>query len=85
MNEKNLTLTDEENNILKELKQNFQLVQFELGEIEITKIQLEKHSQILKDKVIDLQQKEEEFRKSLLDKYGDISLNVETGEYEIIK
>ena len=81
--EKNV-LTKEELETLRLLQQDFQNLQFELGEIEIIKIQIEERYENVKKTLKETQTKELSFSKSIKEKYGDISLNVETGEFSKI-
>jgi hypothetical protein len=81
--EKNV-LTKEELETLRLLQQDFQNLQFELGEIEIIKIQIEERYENVKKTLKETQTKELSFTKSIKEKYGDISLNVETGEFSTI-
>ena len=81
--EKNV-LTKEELETLRLLQQDFQNLQFELGEIEIIKIQIEERYESVKKTLKETQIKEQSFTKSIKEKYGDISLNVETGEFSKI-
>lgn len=81
--EKNV-LSKEELDILQSLQQDFQSIQFELGEIEIIKIQMEERYENIKKLLKETQTKEQSFTNSLKEKYGDISLNVETGEFSKI-
>jgi len=81
--EKNV-LTKEELETLRLLQQDFQNLQFELGEIEIIKIQIEERYESVKQTLKETQIKEQSFTKSIKEKYGDISLNVETGEFSKI-
>lgn len=81
--EKNV-LTKEELDNLRSLQQQFQIIQFELGEIEVIKIQMEERYESAKKLLKETQTKEQSFTNSLKEKYGDISLNVETGEFSKI-
>lgn len=81
--EKNV-LTKEELDNLRSLQQQFQTIQFELGEIEVIKIQMEERYESAKKLLKETQTKEQSFTNSLKEKYGDISLNVETGEFSKI-
>ena len=74
-------LTQEELDTLRSLQQQFQKLQFELGEIEVVKISLEERYENAKKSLTETNQKEIDFSNSLKEKYGDISLNVETGEF----
>tara|TARA_R110000822_G_scaffold206435_2_gene342837 strand:- start:3615 stop:3887 length:273 start_codon:yes stop_codon:yes gene_type:complete len=77
-------LTKEELNTLFSLQQEFQSIQFELGEIEIIKIQMEERYENIKKLLKETQTREQSFTNSIKEKYGDISLNVETGEFSKI-
>jgi hypothetical protein len=77
-------LTKEELETLRLLQQDFQNLQFELGEIEIIKIQIEERYESVKKTLKETQIKEQSFTKSIKEKYGDISLNIETGEFSKI-
>ena len=81
--EKN-SLTKEELNTLRSLQQDFQNIQFELGEIEVVKIQIEERYESVKKTLKETQVKEQSFTNSLKEIYGDISLNVENGEFSKI-
>lgn len=77
-------LTKEELEDLHLLQQDFQNIQYELGEIEIIKIQIEERYESVKKTLKETQIKEQSFTKSIKEKYGDISLNIETGEFSKI-
>ena len=74
-------LTQEELDTLRSLQQQFQKLQFELGEIEVVKISLEERYENAKKSLTETNKKEIDFSNSLKEKYGDISLNVERGEF----
>jgi hypothetical protein len=78
-------LSTEELTQVKELQQKFQSAQFEFGEIEIAKLQLEKRYENAKEFLSNLQKEEETFSQSLFEKYGKIDLNLETGEYKTVE
>lgn len=52
-----------------------------LGELEYQKILLQKQIDDLKKTAIEIKNREQELLKELSDKYGTISLNLETGEF----
>jgi len=74
-------LTEEEKNTLKEIQQQTQVLILELGEIEMVKLQIEERYQNAKKYLLEVSSKEKEFTQSLLNKYGKINLNPETGEF----
>jgi hypothetical protein len=52
-----------------------------LGELEYQKIIIQNQVDQLKKSAIETKQKEQDLLKELTDKYGTISINVETGEF----
>jgi hypothetical protein len=73
-------LSEEEKASLKEIQSNTQALIAELGEIELVKLQLESRHSAAKKFLEELGTKEQEFTKSVFDKYGKASINPETGE-----
>ena len=77
-------LTKEELETLKEIQTQTQALIIELGEIEITKLQLEDRKEKGKIFLQTLTQREKDFSKSIFDKYGNINLTPESGEIQKI-
>jgi hypothetical protein len=73
-------LTTEELSSIKEIKQNYADLSFALGEIELQKSSLNKEKSRLLGLQDQLIEKEKTLAKQLQDKYGQGSINVETGE-----
>jgi hypothetical protein len=73
-------LTEEEKTILLEIRQNTQALIAELGEIELIKLQLEDRHDSAKTFLNELKTKEQEFTKSVFEKYGKVNVNPENGE-----
>ena len=74
-------LTTEELEKLQEIQQKNAAVATELGNLEITKLQMEaRKSEIIKF-FKDLKEEEQDFGKELSDKYGVGSINLEKGEF----
>ena len=73
-------ITEEELRQLQQIKQNFNVVVEELGRIEFQKITLEERSSAARQYLADYREAEKEALASLTEKYGDISINLETGE-----
>ena len=69
-------LTPEELQQVKSLQEQSQQVTIQLGTLEIKKMQL-------KDQIKNLQQQEEQLAKSLSDKYGNGSLDIDTGKLTV--
>jgi len=78
-------LTEEELKTLKEIQTQTQALIVELGEIEITKLQLEERKEKGKIFLQTLTQREKDFSKSMFDKYGDINIIPESGEIQKMK
>ena len=70
-------LTPEEIQQIKNLQDQVQQVTLQLGAIEVKKIQL-------KDSILKLQQQEEQIAKILSDKYGNGTLDIDTGKLTIV-
>ena len=66
-------LTPEELQQVRNLQEQTQQVTMQLGTLEVKKIQL-------KDQVVILQQQEEKLAKTLSDKYGVGTLDIDTGK-----
>tara|TARA_B100000900_G_scaffold263786_1_gene225014 strand:+ start:146 stop:418 length:273 start_codon:yes stop_codon:yes gene_type:complete len=77
-------LTEEELKTLKEIQTQTQALIVELGEIEITKLQLEDRKEKGKIFLQTLTQREKDFSKSMFDKYGDINIKPDSGEIQKI-
>ena len=69
-------LTPEELQQVKNLQEQTQQITLQLGALEIKKMQL-------KNQVTSLQQQEEQLAKSLSDKYGNGTLDIDTGKLTI--
>jgi len=78
--EKNQVLTNEELQTLKDLQAKTQALIQELGEIELSRLQLNSRHETAKEFLEELQLKELEYTKSLSEKYGKSQINPETGE-----
>ena len=77
----NTKLTQEEIQQLSEIQQQNQSLALELGNLEITKIQIENRYDELVEFHNQLKSKEQELGKSLSDKYGNGSIDLEKGEF----
>ena len=73
-------LTEEELTSLKEIQTKTQSLIAELGEIELIKLQLEERHNSAKVFLNELKNQEQSFTTSVIDKYGKVSVNPETGE-----
>ena len=71
-------LTPEEINTIKNLQNQIQQLALQLGTVEIKKFQL-------KNEIEKLQQQEEQVAKTLSDKYGNGTLDIDTGKLTIVE
>ena len=78
---KNKKLTSEEIEKLQEIQQKNAAVATELGNLEITKLQMEARKAEIIKFFNDLKEEEQELGKELSDKYGVGSINLEKGEF----
>lgn len=77
----NTKLTVEEIEKLQEIQQQNQALALELGNLEITKIQIENRYDELVEFHSQLKTKENEFGKILSEKYGNGTIDLEKGEF----
>ena len=73
-------LTEEELKNLKDIQTQTQSLILELGEIEMTKLQLEKRHEVAKSFLDDLSNREQNLTKLVSEKYGKCNINPETGK-----
>jgi len=78
---KNKKLTSEEIEKLQEIQQKNAAVATELGNLEITKLQLEARKGDVIKFYNDLKEEEQTFGKELSEKYGNGSIDLEKGEF----
>jgi hypothetical protein len=76
-------LTTEELDSIKSIKQEYTNLSFALGEIELQKANLDREKQNLLNIQNQLIEKEIVLGKSLTEKYGNGSINIETGEINL--
>lgn len=78
-------LTKEEKEKFDELRNKTRALIVELGEIELTKIQLNERHKVAKDYFDQMVSDEEEYSNQLTEKYGKINIDPETGEFTQIE
>ena len=76
----NKVLSQEELQTLKTIQEETQSLITELGEIELIRLQLEQRKQRAEDFLQELEIKEKNFTGSIIEKYGKVSINPQTGE-----
>jgi hypothetical protein len=74
-------ITEQELKSISDLRQETTKVIYELGELEYQKTTLESFISESKLKVKDIKVKEAQILNELKEKYGNVSINIETGEF----
>jgi len=78
-------LTQEELDTIKALNEKSRAVTVELGEIELLKIQLIKRRKYAEQYLEDLRSEQESNGKILTEKYGDGTIDLESGEFKPVE
>jgi len=73
------TVTTEELAALKALRDDSDRIVINLGQVQFQKLLLESQEEQLKDVLIKHKLKEKEVTDSLVEKYGNVSVDIETG------
>ena len=81
MANKAIKFTEEEVQSLQNLQRTYQQITLAFGQLAVSKLALEERDANLKNALADTKNKENELAKSLTEKYGKGSLNIETGEF----
>ena len=76
----NQVLTQEELQVLNSIQEETQALIYELGEIELIKLQLEERKSQAKNVLEELRVKEQNFNQDIVTKYGKVNINTNTGE-----
>lgn len=74
-------LTNEELEQIEVVKKNKETILVELGQIKLAELNLEKRLEKAEEFLSQLEKQETEIAKYLEDKYGNGTVNVETGEF----
>ena len=82
---KTIKLSKEELEILQGYQQKQNQITFNLGSIDIQKALLEGQRGAILENLADLQEKSNKTAKELQDKYGEGNINLETGEFTLLK
>ena len=72
-------VTQEELDHLRKIQEENDRAVIELGRISYQKAILDNQEQAIKKNILDLQQRESEFSNKLVEKYGDIKVDLESG------
>ena len=76
-----IKFTEDELKSLQELQGTYQQITLALGQLNVSKYAMEEREDSLKKALLDTKTKENELAKSLTEKYGKGTLNIETGEF----
>jgi hypothetical protein len=76
----NQVLTQEELQVLNSIQEETQALIYELGEIELIKLQLDERKNQSKNMLDELRVKEQTFNQDIVTKYGKVNINTNTGE-----
>ena len=76
-----IKFTEEELKNLKDLQSNYHQITLAMGNLSLSRINLDKQEETLIKALEDERNKENELAKVLTEKYGKGSLNSETGEF----
>lgn len=74
-------ITDEDLQKINALKQQTMEIVYNLGELQFQKVSLEFLEEELKSKIKDQKIKEAKLLSELKTKYGNVNINIETGEF----
>jgi len=77
----NTKLTEQEVQSLREFQQQRQTVAFELGNLELTQIDLDSRKEELETYYLELKTKEQQLGTELSNKYSNGSIDLEKGEF----
>jgi hypothetical protein len=81
----NKKLSQEELQQLKTFQNESNTIMFTLGQIDVQKALLEGQRSEVLEKLAQLQEQNNDFAKTLQEKYGDGNIDLETGEFKPIK
>jgi archaellum component FlaC len=74
-------ITDQELKEINDIKQDISQVVYSLGELEYQKVSIDFIIEDLKSKIKEIKAKEAKVLNGLKDKYGNVNINIETGEF----
>ena len=76
-----IKFTEEEVKNLQELQGTYNQITLAFGQLSLSRLGLDGQEEQLKTTLVDTRTKENELAKSLTEKYGKGSLNIDTGEF----
>ena len=83
--QKEIKFTDEELKKLQDVKQTYERLTINLGQLGMQRINLEMQEKTLKDKLDKLMETERELAKTFSTKYGQGQLDINTGKFTPVK
>jgi|TARA_Y100000592_G_C5336220_1_gene251983 hypothetical protein len=83
--QKEIKFTDEELKKLQDVKQTYERLTINLGQLGMQRINLEMQEKALKDKLDKLMETERELAKTFSTKYGQGQLDINTGKFTPVK
>jgi hypothetical protein len=83
--DKILDFTTEEVAKIQQLQSDMQNVLFQFGQLKINEIKIKEQGVLLQNQLTSLEKAEADLAKSLTDKYGKGSLDIETGRFTPLK
>tara|TARA_R110001583_G_scaffold178400_1_gene334212 strand:- start:2042 stop:2425 length:384 start_codon:yes stop_codon:yes gene_type:complete len=85
LTDKILDFTTEEVAKIQQLQSDMQNVLFQFGQLKINEIKIKEQGVLLQNQLTSLEKAEADLAKSLTDKYGKGSLDIETGRFTPLK
>ena len=76
-----IKFTEEELKSLQELQGTYNQITMAMGQLSLTRLGLDNQEEQLKTTLVDTRTKENELAKSLTEKYGKGTLNIDSGEF----
>ena len=76
-----IKFTEEELKSLQELQGTYNQITMAMGQLSLTRLGLDNQEEQLKTTLVDSRTKENELAKSLTEKYGKGTLNIDNGEF----
>ena len=83
--QKEIKFTDEELKKLQDVKQTYERLTINLGQLGMQRINLEMQEKALKDRLDKLMETERELAKTFSTKYGQGQLDINTGKFTPVK
>ena len=76
-----IKFTEDELKTISDLQTSYNQITMAMGQIAISKLNMEERETVIKSTLLDTRNKEEEIAKTFTEKYGKGSLDISTGEF----